>query len=244
MTRFFLLLLCSTCWLGSTTSAVPQFIYTDIDQAAVSVWLAAQRGNSNQIPTYVSALERRWRANRADVVKHLDAYGDPIQLTKMVERSVAEIAKAAEKEDFADLQHYSQRLLWDFGIIRAYHRHDFYPLDHFWPMYLSYVELKAITEDPMLELLEWQELACILEDLTCMVNSYEQVAEENLTRYAPLVDEDAHKQVVNQLYECISNYQDALRTGYQSNLQWPCDQMGESLLTLLSCYSLRVDKIQ
>ena len=150
---------------------------------------------------------------------------------------IKQIHTAVQEQDDVKTTHLSYHFLREFQIIRAYHRQYNYPLDAWWDMYLVYQDIHFATDDPQLGLLDWQEMECLFEELNCLVFEYEIRAEENLTQFAPNVDEDAHKDAMNRIYVCINDFQEALKSGYQDQLVWPCDQIEASLKDILACYA-------
>ena len=218
--------------------AVQPFVFAQLDQAAVSLWLAAQRADLDQATALITHLETTWLEQRPEVETFLENTYAPLKLLPMVDYVIDNFDAARERKEFSTILGLSERFMREFRFMRNYHRQYDYPLDAFWKAYPVFLEIDYATNDAALGLFEWQELECLFDEFSCMITDYEQLAEAHLTNYAPQVDEDAHKAAMIKIYECIADYRTALSTGYRQQLVWPCNQIGESLLAILSCYSL------
>jgi hypothetical protein len=216
---------------------IPPFIFPELDQSVVSLWLAATANDPAQTRVQLNEVKRQWRIQRADVEAFpLTAY-NPYLLVGTLDALLAQMQRAQAAPDYDELAGLSYHFLWEFKTIRAFHRQNYYPLDAWWDVYNLHQEISFATHDPELGLLEWQELECLFDELVCLLQEYEAKAEANLTRYAPTVDEDAHKDAMNRIYVCINDYQQALTTGYRNRLLTPCDEITEGLKLILTCYT-------
>lgn len=234
----FVLLFSVLIFSQNNRKEIPPFIFADLDRVAVSLWLAAEAKDLNQAKALVAELEASWHNRRPKVEAFLENANAPIKLLPMVDNMLPYFDRTLAKRDYPELSRLSARFMREFRFTRSYYRQYDYPLDAFWNAYPVFLEIDFATNDAALGLFEWQELECLFDEFSCMINDYEQLAEAHLTVYAPQVDEDAHKAAMNRIYECIADYKDALSTGYREELVWPCNQIGESLLAILSCYSL------
>lgn len=215
---------------------IPPFIFPELDQAVASLWLAASEQSNEGIAKAGKHLQEVWQASREDIVDFPITEYNPYLLVGVLDAMMHDLEKAQQKSDYAELLALGDRFLWEFQSIREFHRQHFYPLDYWWKVQSVFQEIHAATHDPQLALLEWQELECLFDEMVCLLVDYEDHAESYLTQYVPNVDEDAHKEAMNQVYQCINDYRTALTSGYQEELVWPCDQLEEGLKTILRCY--------
>jgi hypothetical protein len=237
MYRFSFLLLISLFFLNQKNRVeIPPFIFPELDQAAAQLWLAADERSPKAVNTALEKLAQEWRQSRQEVLDFPITAYNPYLLVGTLDRMIKEMSKAQGREDYSELMELSDRFLWEFQTIREFHRQYFYPMDLWWEVQAIFQEVHAATDDPQLGLLEWQELECLFDEMVCHLVDYENRAESYLTQYAPDVDEDAHKTAMNQVYQCINDYQTALASGYQERLIWPCDQLEGSLKDILRCY--------
>lgn len=237
MYRFYIILLLSFFFLNQkNTAEIPPFIFPELDQAAAQLWLAADERSAAATNIALNQLSQEWKRSRTEVLDFPMTAYNPYLLVGTLDQMVKEMSKAQSREEYVELMVLTDRFLWEFQTIREFHRQNFYPLDLWWEVQAIFQEVHAATDDPQLGLLEWQELECLFDEMVCHLVDYENRAEMYLTQYAPEVDEDAHKAAMNQIYQCINDYQTALASGYQERLIWPCDQLKYSLNDVLRCY--------
>ena len=237
MNRFLIIVLISLFFLNQKDpSTIPPFIFPEIDQAAAILWLAADEQSPQAVKMARKNLAEEWLQSREEVLDFPITAYNPYLLTGTLDRMIQEMGKAEGRKDYSELMELSDRFLWEFQTIREFHRQYFYPLDLWWEVQAIFQEVHAATDDPQLGLLEWQELECLFDEMVCHLVDYENRAENYLTQFAPEVDEDAHKDAMNQVYQCINDYQVALASGYQEQLIWPCDQLKDGLKAVLRCY--------
>ena len=218
------------------SAAIPPFIFPELDQALIQLWLPADAEDQQAVEKAYAVLAEQWVHTREEVSNFpQDAY-NPYLLVGTVDALLVHLEEAVKRPDFFEQKAIIDAIQWEFQTIREFHRQSYYPLDLWWEVQAVFVEIHDATNDPKLALLEWQELECLFDEMVCLLHDYEIRAEEHLTRYAPAVDEDAHKAAMNRAYECIESYQEALTFGYQDQLVWPCDQIAEALRTVLQCY--------
>ncbi|MGH1437265.1 MAG: hypothetical protein ACRBG0_22690 [Lewinella sp.] len=244
MTRFLIIVLISLFFLNQEEhSTIPPFIFPELDQAASLLWLAAEEQSPEAVKIARQNLAQEWQQNRDEVLDFPITAYNPYLLAGTLDGMIQEMSKAEARKDYSELLELSDRFLWEFQTIREFHRQNFYPLDLWWEVQAIFQEVHAATDDPQLGLLEWQELECLFDEMVCHLADYENRAENYLTQFAPEVDEDAHKAAMNQVYQCIGDYQSALASGYQERLTWPCDQLNDGLKAVLRCY-LPTDPLQ
>lgn len=237
MQRFLFFLMISLFFFSQkNTAEIPPFIFPELDQAASRLWLAADEQSPEAVSIALTQLTQEWQKSRGEVLDFPITAYNPYLLVGTLDRMVKEMSKAKSRDDYSELMELSDRYLWEFQTIREFHRQYFYPLDLWWEVQSIFQEVHTATDDPQLGLLEWQELECLFDEMVCHLADYENRAETYLTQFAPDVDEDAHKAAMNQVYQCISDYQTALASGYQERLIWPCDQLKGSLNDILRCY--------
>lgn len=237
MNRLLLLVLISLFFLNQErTEDIPPFIFPELDQAVISLWLAADEQSASAVESARENLLLEWQDKREEINDFPITAYNPYLLTGTLDAMIKEIPKAQKHNDYEEIKALADRFSWEFQTIREFHRQNFYPLDIWWEVQAVFEEVHYATHDPQLALLEWQELECLFDEMVCLLVDYEDRAENYLTQYVPAVDEDAHKAAVNQVYQCISDYQSALASGYQEQLIWPCDQLKDGLKTILKCY--------
>jgi len=237
MYRFLVLLFIGLFFCNQKNSAdLPPFIFPELDQASAQLWLAADEKSPEMVDIALDYLAQEWQQSREEVLDFPITAYNPYLLVGTLDRIVKEMDKAQSREDYGELMELCDHFLWEFQTIREFHRQNFYPMDLWWEVQAIFQEVHAATDDPQLGLLEWQELECLFDEMVCHLVDYENRAETYLTLYAPEVDEDAHKAAMNQVYQCINDYQTALASGYQERLIWPCDQLKGSLKDILRCY--------
>ena len=237
MYRFLVLLFIGLFFCNQKNSAdLPPFIFPELYQAGAQLWLAADEKSPEMVDIALDHLAQEWQQSREEVLDFPITAYNPYLLVGTLDRIVKEMDKAQSREDYTELMELCDHFLWEFQTIREFHRQNFYPMDLWWEVQAIFQEVHAATDDPQLGLLEWQELECLFDEMVCHLVDYENRAETYLTLYAPEVDEDAHKAAMNQVYQCINDYQTALASGYQERLVWPCDQLKGSLKDILRCY--------
>jgi|GEM_PF-4455929 len=216
---------------------IPPFIFPELDQPVVSLWLAATANDSAQTRAQLKEVKRQWQIHKADVEDFPLTVCNPYLIGGTIDALLVQMQRAQAVPDYDELTGLSYHFLWEFKTVRAFHRQNYYPLDAWWDVYNLHQEISFATHDPELGLLEWQELECMFDEFVCLLEEYEAKAEANLTRYAPRVDEDAHKDAMNRIYVCINDYKQALTTGYRDRLLTPCEEIAAGLKLILTCYT-------
>ena len=236
--RGLVILVCIALLSSSKLGAneVPPFVFPEFDQALIRVWLSADSEEPQLISTQTASLKEQWQDTRTEIGEFPLTVYNPYLFIGTIDALLEHLDQAQAQLDFAEVKDIISAMQREFLIVRQFHHQDYYPLDLWWDVQFVFAEVQSATNDPKLGLLEWQELECLFDEMVCLLHDYEQRAEEHLTVYAPQVDEDAHKTAMNQIYECIASYQEALMEGYQQNLVWPCDQISAALLDILKCY--------
>lgn len=217
-------------------SELPPFVFPELDQSLIMVWLAADAENQESLETAYRLLNEQWEMDKSEIAEYPLRSYNPYLLIGTLDALMTHLELAQRLPDFQEAKAIVDAFQWEFQTVREFHYQDFYPLDLWWDLNAIFTEISTATHDPRLGLLEWQELECLFDEMVCLLHDYEARAEEHLTQYAPQVDEDTHKAAMNQIYECIASYQEALTFGYQQDLQWPCDQIADALREILRCY--------
>lgn len=215
---------------------IPPFVFPELDRALIQVWLAADQKDQSSLEANYSLLVEQWGQNRAEIAEYPLASYNPYLLIGTLDGLLSHLDLARSLPDFEEAKAIVDAFQWEFQTVREFHYQDYYPLDLWWDINAIFTEISDATHDPRLGLLEWQELECLFDEMVCLLHDYEARAEEHLTQYAPQVDEDKHKAAMNQIYECVAEYQEALTFGYQQDLVWPCDQIAGALRDILRCY--------
>jgi hypothetical protein len=221
---------------SSFAQDLPPFVFPELDQSLVQLWLAAEDRSTADCQTALAEVKVIWEDTKPIIADFPIRAYNPALLINTLDAVLVDMEKAAAQPDLDELAGLSYHFLWEFTVVRAFHRQYDYPLDALWKVRTIYTEIAYATNDPKLGLLEWQELECLFDELVCRLNEYQDKAEANMTLYAPQVDEDRHKAAMIQMFNCIDSYQEALRAGYRENLVWPCNEMGEALRQLFYCY--------
>ncbi len=217
-------------------SEIPPFVFPQLDQALIKVWLAADENDEKALSANYRHFVNQWEQSRTDIAEYPLRSYNPYLLIGTLDGLIDHLDLAQQLPDFEEAKAIVDAFQWEFQTVREFHYQDYYPLDLWWDINAVFAEISDATHDPKLGLLEWQELECLFDEMVCLLHDYEARAEEHLTQYAPQVDEDAHKAAMNQIYECIASYQEALTFGYQQDLVWPCDQIAGALRDILRCY--------
>lgn len=219
------------------SQSLPPFVFPELDQAAVGLWLAANDAHEVHCNEYLLQMEEWWEATRPVVADFPITAYNPAHLVSTLDEVLLDVRSAVKHPDYEEVAGLTYHFMWEFSIVRSFHRQQEYPLDALWEISRMYQEIAYAIHDPQLGLLEWQELTCMFDEFRCRLDDYEQRAEAYLTLYCPQVDEDAHKSTMLRMYTCVDTFAEELENAFRPDLVWPCDDMGMALQGLFQLYA-------
>ena len=209
-----------------------QFTFRDFDGQLVGIWLAAYRGDLDQIKVKMSEVSDQWlelrlQINESDLI-HFAAPPFVVQQDMLMR----EMTNAVREKKYIYFETMCYEFLAGFREVRTYFTNDLYPLDELFRSYDRYQELHYAVDDPMLGLYEWKEFIGLFEDFQQQFDHYHVVAEPGFDGEHSVL----FKLMTQRVIDCSLEFRLALKTAMQDNFVAPCDDTQDALIDLIDLY--------
>ena len=130
----------------------------------------------------------------------------------------------------------SHKILESLRTLRINQNNGEYPIDLLLGLGSSYNSIKKAVYDQKLDLLEWIEFQELVNKFIEDWEKYNCLTLHDLTESFPNLDEEQHEEFKNKFVICLEDFITSLQSGYRSDFEIPCDELGNALSSLTALY--------
>ncbi|NNE27951.1 MAG: hypothetical protein HKN09_13990 [Saprospiraceae bacterium] len=217
--------------------AQEKFIYPDIDQAFLKIWLGANNVKSSELSIYMDEAGHVWKRRKKDVVNADIEHFDLNLLTVDLDQLLQLMENQLNKGNINQVKSYAYHFMWEFRSIRQCSFIETYPLDLLWDAHDLYQEINYTIDDPMFGLREWSDFENLVNDFMCAFENYDLMHINQITEWYPGIDVKQHKSSKDKVSECLYNLLLSFESGFQPDYKLPCDELGFALESLFQSYA-------
>ena len=231
--RFFLLLLIPVITQGQELRTM---IFPEMDQKLIALRTSLVNESFDEAILHVQLLEDSWYKISSELMGIKD---DRVMLTDLIELQnlrIYSIEQMVSIQNAEKALYYLENFYTEMRDARDCIG-DEYPLDQLWKSKESYEELRNVVNDPMMQLREWYELEDLVDDLSCDWEEYELLYQDLIPIYFPDFDMAKQKDLFRDMYGCINDFKEVMRSGFRPDFIPPCDRMGEVVEENLKLYN-------
>lgn len=213
-----------------------KYIFSDFDQSLISLWTAADKQDyrmcNNSLQTVQKASAKVMRVLKSNNTVHFDQEGFKKHI-HIVEKL---LVRYTEKRKFEKLKFFSYDLLYENYSLRSCLSNVTYPLDQLIELKQSYDLVHEAVDDPMFNLLEWFEFIELVDNMVTTFEKYNCVDNEQIFSFFPKFDDVNHERLKKKADSCLNDFIGSMDSGYQSNFEAPCDDLGNAIDQILTLY--------
>ncbi len=208
------------------------FAYPRLDAQLVSLWMTAEHGIDWQIKDTYAELKTDWSKIREDILNQEISHLNTEEFVQDQDHKFAGMQRLIDQADYQNLAQQAFEAMQAFQHVRTYFTRELCALDDLLATFQLYNELHYAVDDPMLGLLDWQELTQLFSNFQQQFDTYVVVAEPGFTAELGVL----FKLYVQRVYDCTAEFKASLESAQQDNFVAPCDDTRDALMNLLSLY--------
>ncbi len=231
------ILLATLIFLTSTAvqSQSNPLMYVDLDREVLRMRQSAMEQNAEDVASCLQNVTSMWKEYSALLDIHL-APERAFEVINCQEDRLFVMKRLLDGERFHTLAGVCEVFMTELVSLRDTYENS-YPLDHLWKTKLFYDDLRNIVNDPLLELLEWNEIDRLYEKLNCSWQEYEMLFQDLIPFYFPDINQEKQRALFDSMAQCFERLRKALDTGYRPDFILPCDEIGHNIDENLKMYA-------
>jgi len=230
-------------FLFSTSELIAeQYVYPSLDRALISLWKSAhERDMQNSIASLSSVLHE-WNSAKNSLVQSNESKIDTKEFVNEIEYMMKGLRIYTDNGDLTHLEQITYQLLWDFSLMRDCIGIENYPIDRLLHMHITYNEIHYTVHDEMMGLRYWFEFQDIVDEFIEHWEGYDCMGINEIQSYFDNVNPTIHKDLKQTLNTCLENFIESMDSGYRTDFELPCDEMGNAVRELIWLYSINTIK--
>lgn len=145
-------------------SQTPRLYFEELDQAIIEVWNDNQQNDYEALGNDIAMLSLEWEKVRIHLSQDINCeHAFCESFCAEIDYAISAILVLSNRNRYEYIEGNILYLVQEFASLRDAYDIENYPLDQLWMAYKFSYELSLVANDPMLDLLEWQEL----EEIYC-----------------------------------------------------------------------------
>ena len=231
--------------VGMLLQVVPSYSncdesYPKLDKALISLWHSSKISDHEGAKKALDQIDREWSIVVPDLYKYLNPFVNVEEFDKDMDYFIISMKISLYEEDYPDLAIYAMKMLHQFKMLRAHQNNsitEVYSLDHLLNMIELYSEIDDTVHDQMFGLKYWFEFADLVSGFESEWAVYDDLSIEQITICFPFITQGEHDLLKDKVTECLTYFTDSLDSGYRTDFEMPCEELGGALKELLVLYS-------
>ncbi len=211
--------------------------FPDIDRSLIRLWTGSFDPLYEDCIEEIKYLKETWEYTKCVLPERPSEHFLFDEFLVDVDYYIETIQSACAQSKKLNVRKYSYHLLHEFRNMRECTGRRIYILDEYIELYDVYEELHETIYDPMFGLLEWFEFKGLVEgfrEKLDRINAFEEDENLEMKLYR---NSDEYKFYLGNLESCFLNFEQSLESGYQSDFELPCDELGQSMRAIILGYS-------
>lgn len=202
------------------------FIIPELDQAALNLRSASLNGQQSHIRDAFISLRQIWQDQGLSILNaNLLNNGAIDDIRSCQNDRLKRIEDAINQGKMDQVFQVTEAFIDEMVQLRAAYE-DAYAFDELWEYKSKYDRLNKIIHDQMLDLLEWNEIDMLYDQLDCSWQKYELLYQDLLPVYYPNFDVARQKSIFVEMQTCLDRLRQALDSGFRPDFIVPCDDIG------------------
>lgn len=214
-----------------------RLVFPDFDQQLMLLWLASGDGDQGECRESVRDIKANWESISSDLLELDLPHINVNDFVKRVDSYVLSLDKCLDPVRFSCLRSVSYHILFEFRSLRQCLFATEYPVDLLWESMDAYMDIKSTIKDRMFNLKEWFEFEDDVTDFICTWEYYDLRHIDEIRYYFPGIKKESHNALKQKLNTCIYSLLKSFESGYQSDFQLPCDELGYAMEDLFRLYA-------
>lgn len=213
--------------------------YPKLDQALISLWHHSTVNDHEGAKHALDHIDREWNLMVPELYKYLHPTVNIEQFNKDMDYFIISMKISLYERDYIDLAKFSKKMLFQFKYFREHHKSfagTSYPIDHVLNMVAYYSEINETVHDQMFGLKYWFEFEDMVNAFQSEWQAYDAKRTEEITKCFPFIAEVEHEMAKEKIEECLSYFLASLESGYRTDFEIPCDELGNALYELIILY--------
>ncbi len=236
LTTIILILLSSNPMLFLTSQE--GFVYKALDQAVITL---LQNAHSSSMISKTAQLDEiifQLENTNDDLINKPTPHFDKSQYYKYCKGLTHLLARYIKKNNADKIEFFCWELLMENNQLRQCMGISNYPLDPFLETYEAMKKLDKTINDPMMDLLEWNEFEDVIEDFINSWQVYDCFDDKNFKIYFPKFDQAKHDTLKGYLNFKMDHFLLVLNEENQGAFKDPSYEIIEILNSILHLYHL------
>lgn len=217
-----------------------EYSYASLDQALIELWDSSKNSDNLRATVALDRIDREWNLIVPDLYKFLNPVVNIQDFNKDMDYLIISMKISLYGRDFGELSQVAIKMLYQFKALREHQfnmKNANYPIDAVLDMVELYEEIDDTVHDQMFGLKYWFEFEDMVLGFNSEWDAYKKLSIENVTQCFPHIVKHEHDIKIEKVEECLSFFLASLESGYRTDFEIPCDQLGSALSDLLVLYS-------
>jgi len=225
-----LFLFFSSTVLLSATKEI-QISFVDFDKKLIDYWYGnfTKISRSCNIENYV-ALEKEWKEIKNKLIFKSSNCLIYSTFINDINNEFINIDKGYNKIAFTNNVEICYNIQKRFAEFRNKHYKMDYALDSLWDIFYKYQEINTVVDDPLFDLLSWQEFDLLIVQLEDIKKDYTNKIYIQKPKGLNFSD---HEELMQKFNECFVHFKDSTLEAFTPDFEIPCDDLGNAILNLL-----------
>jgi len=211
--------------------------YLSVDKQLIKLLDGSIQKENGKCASALAAAQKSW--NETQLLELSDAICNILQEShrcKIIDNFEI-ISLLIKSKDYDRIKTYTLNTIQEVQELRSLNRIKQYPLNYLLDAYLIYEEIHLCVHDQMFGLREWFEFEDLILDLKKKLELYKAVEFRYLHFHYSFLEKKRHNDSLQKVLDCFSEFNSSLESGYTKDFELPCDQLGDSLISLMLLYS-------
>ena len=213
--------------------------YSKLDQALIGLWHHSMACDHDGAKHALDHIVKEWNLMVPELYKYLNPTVNLEQFNRDMVNFIVSMKISLDERDYIDLGKFSKKMLYQFKYFREHHT-DFtstsYPLYYILNMVEYYSEIGETVHDQMFGLKYWFEFEDIVNAFQSEWKAFDSKSTAEIKKCFPFITNIEHNSAKEKVEKCLSYFLASLESGYRSDFEIPCDELGGALYELMVLY--------
>ena len=213
------------------------FVFPYLDKSLVDIWLGSEAAQPELLRKQFTSVQNEWLAAKAVLLnKQVDHVNIP-EFISRVESYLVSLELCIEQNNYSCIKSIAYHLIYEFRSLRQCMFKTEYSFDLLWEAIDGYLRVEKTIHDRMFDLKEWFEFEDDVNDFICKWEYYDLQHIQSIQKHFPGINKAEHNELKERVNSCIFTLLKSFESGFQSDFELPCDELGQAYKDLLAIYA-------
>lgn len=193
---------------------------------------------------YLGQIDNLWPNVKNKLYGEVDWNKNQNSLIRDIDLNIKILKRSIEIQNFEFTEAVTNKILWKLKELRFSMGQTDYPIDLLIILQKKYKNIHKAVHDQKLDLLEWMQFQDMVNRFVDDWEQYNCLAIEEIELQFPNINKDQHEIFKNNFMNCLDTFIESLQSGYRTDFELPCDDLGDALFSLSSLYQMNFSKRQ